>query len=338
MRDIVLISPWFYPAGTSLLDWLTACSVLSLLVVLASYLFRGVWRKALAWSGATLAVAGTLVSVGMLWVEVGVFESGEPWCVAAWVVLLASFVLLIRQSRSERLMKAQLTAAVILASAAFTYLNFYGLIPTVARMAPDELENLEGQNMLGSRAGTLLITEFADFQCPACAVEDEAMDRLWGTFPGRIQYNFRHLPLRKIHQHAQAAALASQCAAEQGRFWETKRLLFANQERLGSILAQPVLPTIPAEAAEKYTHCVSSKSAWSEVETDIARAKRLGLHGTPTIVIGDKLIRGMLTYPRLALIVRHELKSRNLLEPQQASARPEAGCASAPVTTGCAVQ
>jgi protein-disulfide isomerase len=338
MRDIVMISPWFYPAGTSLLDWLTACSILSLFAVLASWLFRGVWRKALAWSGAVLGVAGALVSVGMLWVEVGVFESGEPWCVAAWVGLLASFVLLIRQSRSERPVKAPLTAAFVLASAAFTYLNFYGLIPTVAKMAPDELESLEGPNVLGPRTGTLLITEFADFQCPACAIEDEAMDRLWGTFPGRIQYNFRHLPLRKIHPHAQAAALASQCAAEQGKFWETKRLLFANQERLGAILSQPALPTIPAEAAEKYAHCISSKSAWSEVEKDIERAKRLHLHGTPSIVIGDKLIRGMLTYPRLALIVRHELKGRNLLEPQQASARPEPGCGSARVMTGCAVQ
>jgi protein-disulfide isomerase len=219
-----------------------------------------------------------------------------------------------------------------------TYLNFYGLIPTVSRIGPDQLEGLEGSKMLGQRAGTLLITEFADFECPACAVEDEAMDRLFGTFPGRIQYNFRHLPLVKLHQHARAAALASECAAIEGRFWETKHLFFANQRQIPALLSEPAPLTIPPELAGQYSRCVASSAAWGEVEKDLEQAKRLGLHGTPTIVIGDKLVHGMLTYPRLALVVRDELKARHLLETHQASARPEPGCGSPRETTGCTLE
>jgi predicted DsbA family dithiol-disulfide isomerase len=252
--------------------------------------------------------------------------------------VLASFVWLIGQGRSERPVKLQFIANFVLTGTAFTYLCMFGLIPVVAEMEAHELESLEGANVIGGRAGTLLVTEFADFQCPACAVQDEAMDRLWGAFPGRIRYSFRHLPLTRIHPHAQAAALASQCAAEQGKFWETKRLLFANQERLGALLSQPVLPTIPAETAERYAQCVASKSAWSEVQRDVERARRLRLRGTPSLVIGNKLVRGMLTWPRLALIVRHELSARNLLGAQQASTKPEPGCGPPQVTTGCAVE
>src|SRR5579885_3523181 len=100
MREMITISRWLYPAGTSLLDWLTACSVLGLVLVCIRWWVRGAWRKALGWSGFVLAAAGALVSAGMLWVEVRVFEFGEPWCVAAWAVLLATFAMTIRMSRS----------------------------------------------------------------------------------------------------------------------------------------------------------------------------------------------------------------------------------------------
>jgi hypothetical protein len=338
MRELLIVSPWFYLGDTSLLDWLTLCSVLSLLVLLVRRLFHGISRKVLAGAAVGLAMAGVLASIGMLWVEVRIFESGEPWCVAAWAVLLVSFLILIRHSRSGRSMAAHLATAFVLAGAALTYLNFYGLIPTVSRIAPGQLEGLEGSKMLGQRAGTLLITEFADFQCPACAVEDDAMDRLWGTFPGRIQYNFRNLPLIKLHQHARAAALAGECAAEEGKFWETKRLFFANQRQLPALLSEPAPPTIPPELEAQYSRCIASNAAWSEVQKDLEQARRLGLHGTPTIVIGDKLVHGMLTYPRLALVVREELKARNLLQARQASARQESGCGSPRETRGCTLE
>ena len=153
------------------------------------------------------------------------------------------------------------------------------------------------------------------------------MDALWNTYSDRIRYSFRHLPKRR-HPHAEPAALASQCAAEQGVFWETKRLLFANQERLGDILAHPELPTIPAGGTQKYARCLESRSAWASVSGDMQWAEKAGLRATPSIIIGNKLVQGVTSYSRLAAIVRNELREQNLLGPKQAGAQPTRDCGS----------
>jgi protein-disulfide isomerase len=336
MREILLVSRWFYPADTSLHVWLTGCAILAVVAVLASWLFRGAWRKYFIYTTAVLACAGAIVSLAMIAVEAIVFAAGSLLCIAAYLALLITFVWFIRQSYSERPRPIQLAMSFLLASAAFIYLFPFGAIPPIVELEPKALESLEGTNILGRRSGTLLITEFADFECPACAMQDETMEKLWGTYPNSIRYSFRHMPLKSLHPHAQAAALASQCAAEQGRFWETKRLLFANYNQLKEILSHRVLPTIPPSDAEKYGQCVDTKSAWSEVSKDIQQAKRLGLRATPSIVVGNKLIAGMISYPRLALLVKHELDARNLLGSQQANTKTEAGCGSLPATGGCA--
>jgi predicted DsbA family dithiol-disulfide isomerase len=88
------------------------------------------------------------------------------------------------------------------------------------------------------------------------------------------------------------------------------------------------LPTIPAGRAESYAQCVQSRSAWGSVRKDREWAQNLGLRLTPSIIIGNKLIQGVTSYSRLALIVRRELKDRHLAAPQRAEVRSQAGCGS----------
>jgi predicted DsbA family dithiol-disulfide isomerase len=335
MREIIAVSRWFYPADISLHVWLTICALPAAFAVAASWILRGTARRWLAGLTLGLATVGSALALGMIVVELVIYEFGSPAVVAAYAVLVASFIWLARLGSSLRPLKLQLGGAFLLASAAFCYLFPFGYIPPIAELQPEALERLEGPNVLGRASGTLLITEFADFECPACAMQDEAVDKLWGTYPDRIRYTFRHMPLTKLHPNARAAALASQCAAQHGKFWETKRLLFANQNRLGTILSLPVLPTIAAADAGQYSACMESNAAWPEIEKDMQQAKALKLRATPSIVIGNKLIQGMITYPRLALIVRHELAARNLLGPQHASSKPDEGCGSALVTHAC---
>jgi len=224
--------------------------------------------------------------------------------------------------------------ALALAGVAYSYLFVYGAIPNVVELPATELAGMEGVNVLGGPSGTLPVTEFADFECGPCAVQDGIMDQLWGAYSDRIRYSFRHFP-KVRHPHAEPAALASQCAAEQGAFWETKRLLFSNQDRLGEMLGQRALPTIPVGKAQSYAQCIQSRSAWGSVRKDREWAQNLGLRLTPSIIIGNKLIQGVTSYSRLALIVRRELSDRNLANPQRAAARSQSGCGSALGAQGC---
>ena len=79
---------------------------------------------------------------------------------------------------------------------------------------------------------------------------------------------------------------------------------------------------------------IKSRSAWASVRKDREWALNLGLRLTPSIIIGNKLIQGVTSYSRLALIVRRELSDRNLAAPQRA-ARSQSGCGSALGAQGC---
>jgi protein-disulfide isomerase len=270
----------------------------------------------------------------MIAAETVVYEFSSPLSVAGYAALLATFAWQMRQSRSEEPHKSQGAAVFALAGVTYAYLFFYGAIPNIVELSTAELAGIEGVNVLGAPSGTLPVTEFADFECGPCAVQDVIMDQLWGTYSDRIRYSFRHFP-KVRHPHAEPAALASQCAAEQGAFWETKRLLFSNQDRLGEMLGQGALPTIPAGKAQPYAQCIQSRSAWGSVRKDREWAQNLGLRLTPSIIIGNKLIQGVTSYSRLALIVRRELSDRNLAAPQRAAARSQSGCGSAVGAQGC---
>jgi len=334
MREVLWVSRWFYPADTSLLIWLTLCAVLAFLAVVAGWVFKGLFKKVFAGIAVTLSGIGGFVCLGMTAAEIVVFEFSSPLSVAGYAALLVAFAGLIRQSRSERPLKRQCAASLGMAGVAFSYLFFYGGIPHILELPTKDLAGVEGVNVLGRPSGTLSVTEFADFECPPCAAQDRSMDRLWVTYSDRIRYSFRHFPKQR-HPQAAPAALASQCAAEHGAFWETKRLLFSNQNRLGEILAHPELPTIPAGELERYAQCVQSRSAWPSVSKDRRWAEDLGLRVTPSIIIGNKLIQGVIGYPRLELIVRRELSDRNLSMPQRTAARSQSGCGSAAGVQAC---
>jgi protein-disulfide isomerase len=296
--------------------WLAALTLLT-------FLLSGVRRRIVTSTVVALCGLGALVCLAMIAAESFVYEFSSPLSIAGYAVLLATFGYRVRG-----------VAALALAGLAYCYLFVYGGIPNIVELPATELTGLEGVNVLGGPSGTLPVTEFADFECGPCAVQDGIMDQLWGTYSDRIRYSFRHFP-KVRHPHAEPAALASQCAAEQGAFWETKRLLFFNQDRLGEILGQRALPTIPAGKTESYAACLKSRSAWGSVRKDREWAENLGLRLTPSIIIGNKLIQGVTGYSRLALIVRRELSDRKLAAPQRAAARSQSGCGSAVGAQGC---
>lgn len=333
LRDVVLVSRWFYPADIPLLIWLTGSTVLMVLAVLAAWLLSGGWRKLCAQTAIAIGVGAAVVCLAMIAVEMVTFGMSAPLCVAAYTVLSAVLLWLIGLSRSEQPRKIQLVASFLAAILMFAYLFPFGGIPRIAELKSDAVEDLEGKNTLGYRSARLLVTEFADFECAPCAWQDRRIDQLWTSYAEQIRYSFRHLPLRK-HPYAEAAALGSQCAADVGKFWETKRLLFTNQHRLGEILSSGLLPTIAPSDEGRYRECVQSKRTRTEVQNDLQQAERLGIRTTPSIIIGNKLIVGMTSYARLNSIVKHELRARK--QDQHESMRTMRSACGSPLSAVCA--
>jgi predicted RNA-binding Zn-ribbon protein involved in translation (DUF1610 family) len=81
-----------------------------------------------------------------------------------------------------------------------------------------ETAGSESIQVRGEANAPVTLEEFSDFQCPPCGKTAGVIRRLEQEYDSRLRAIFRQFPLA-IHAHAQEAALASEAAGLQGRFW-----------------------------------------------------------------------------------------------------------------------
>lgn len=128
------------------------------------------------------------------------------------------------QQKNQKLMVKFATffvAPVILLFIAFT---LFSQGPTYSTV-----EIADNDHLRGDTENPVSIVVYADFQCPACATENQTMTRLWPNVRDKALMIFRHFPLTATHPHSWTASLYAEAAGKQDRFWEMHDYLFATQ-------------------------------------------------------------------------------------------------------------
>ncbi|MFC1787753.1 DsbA family protein [Patescibacteria group bacterium] len=144
---------------------------------------------------------------------------------------------------------------------------------------------------LGSNLAKVTIVEFADFECPFCRKSSLTMRLIAQKYGDRINYIYRDFPMSEIHPQAQLAAEASECAQEQGKFWEYHDKLYINQ----SDLRVEKLIQYAREIGlndQSFATCLKSGRYTNEVLEDYQAGLEAGVRGTPTFIINGNLIPG----------------------------------------------
>jgi protein-disulfide isomerase len=144
---------------------------------------------------------------------------------------------------------------------------------------------------IGDSAAAVTIVEFADFECPYCRRFAATIDSLRANKQS-VRIVFRHFPIAG-HRFAIAAARASECAGDQGRFEQMHRVLYANQDSLG--LQSWIWFGRRAGVADtaRFNRCVISGAPIAALARDTAAAHRLGVRGTPTLLLNGWRIDGV---------------------------------------------
>ena len=75
----------------------------------------------------------------------------------------------------------------------------------------------------------VVLVEYSDFQCPACAAYAPIVNSIMEEFGDKIAFVYRHFPLPQ-HKQAELAARAAEASGKQGKFWEMSDLIFVNRE------------------------------------------------------------------------------------------------------------
>lgn len=81
----------------------------------------------------------------------------------------------------------------------------------------------------GNKNAAIRVVEFSDFECPFCENVYPTIKALEAKYGDKLSIEYRHYPL-PFHPNAQKAAEASECAGEQGKFWEMHDAMFEAQK------------------------------------------------------------------------------------------------------------
>jgi protein-disulfide isomerase len=135
------------------------------------------------------------------------------------------------------------------------------------------------------------VVEFADFECPYCQVMANALHEAKTRSQGkRVRFAYRHFPL-SFHPNARPAAEISQCAHEQGKFWEMHDRIYQTPKAMDAASLRGYATELGLDTA-KLDACLSSGRAAAQVDADLARGKAIGVEGTPTVYINGRQFTG----------------------------------------------
>jgi protein-disulfide isomerase len=156
----------------------------------------------------------------------------------------------------------------------------------------------------GPADAKVTIVEFSDFQCPYCGrFVQETLPQILSNYGDKIRFVFMNFPLTSLHENAQKAAEAGECANEQGAFWQLHDIMFQNQsaltvDNLKSYAAQLNLDTA------KFNECLDSGKMADPVAADQAVAEKaatdagLTRFGTPAFFINGISLQGAQPYDK----------------------------------------
>lgn len=143
----------------------------------------------------------------------------------------------------------------------------------------------------GSDTAPVTIVEFSDFQCPFCRRAAKTLAAARQKYPGQVAVVYRHYPLERIHPLARKAALASECAARQGRFEAYHDALFASDSLEGGMWI-PTAAKVGVPKARDFARCLDDANAGIAIDRDVLEGTKLKIDGTPTILINQYRLTG----------------------------------------------
>jgi protein-disulfide isomerase len=166
----------------------------------------------------------------------------------------------------------------------------------------------------GPADAPVTIIEFSDYQCPYCVrFWSETLPQIREEYEGKVRFVYRDFPLTSIHEWAQKAAEAAECADDEDMFWEYHDLIFANQSGLSEQLSNAgldgVQTTLEGYASDlgldaaAFTDCLDSGKYTSEVEKDMQDGRSYGVSGTPAFFINGQSVSGAQPFANFQAVI-----------------------------------
>lgn len=277
---------------------------------------QGAWLRRVL---TVISFAGVIASAVLTAIEAWILHAWCAWCVVQAIAVTIIFILSLTLLHTApdratlRRYAAVLALAIAAGTPAFIWLMRHA--ETTAKAAdtpPPTASEIAGRlvrpdsHAAGSPQAAVTLVEFADLQCPSCAAAAPELRQLRLRYGDRVRFVFRQFPLEKIHIYALQAAQASECAAQQGRFWEAVERFYAANGDLTDTSLQRYARELGLDIP-RFDACFTGGSTLPVIRRDQEDGRALGVRGTPTFFLGKQRIVGTPEMAKFEQLLDQEL-------------------------------
>ncbi|WP_433491851.1 DsbA family protein [Nocardia grenadensis] len=150
---------------------------------------------------------------------------------------------------------------------------------------------------IGAVDAPVVVIEYADFTCPYCsAFAVNTLPALLDEYvgPGHVRIEWRDTPI--LTGHSVETAIAGRAAAELDLFWEFSREMFAHTYSGSKDYRREILVEIASRVegldTAAFTAALDDPELAAAVDREGNESRTLGVTGTPTFIVGDRVLQG----------------------------------------------
>jgi protein-disulfide isomerase len=139
----------------------------------------------------------------------------------------------------------------------------------------------------GANDATIVLVEYGDYQCPHCGHAYPILKKIQKQLGDELKFVFRNFPIEESHPYAVQAAVASEAAASQNKYWQMHDALFEHQYDLSEAGILTLAQNLKLDL-KKFTSDWQSEELSQKVEDDFESGVRSGVNGTPGFFINGR--------------------------------------------------
>src|SRR5208282_1993009 len=326
--DAVRLSAYSHLAGVPMPAFGVGGYVLVALLIIAESLVPAALAIEVRYALAGATGFGFLFSLYLEYLQGFVIHAFCAWCVTSGLVMTALCVLAIydvvrpapEADPPGQLAQVRRYFVVGVAALAIGVPAFYELAthgekaplppPPASDTTADRLARPDS-HIAGNPNAAVTVVEFGDFECPICGREEPVAREIRAKYAKQIRFVFRQFPLVHTHLFAERMAEASECAGQQGKFWEAVDKIYSRQTELSEEALKRDAAEIGLDQA-KFNPCMASGAEAARVRRDVEDGKALGVNATPTFFIGRQVVSDVPDLDEFSRLIDQELSEQGI--------------------------
>jgi protein-disulfide isomerase len=177
-------------------------------------------------------------------------------------------------------------------------IGILGLVLPFRRDFVEQLIDTRNQPGAGPANARVTIVEYADLECPSCALFHKFLEgELLSKYGKRVRIVFKEFPL-PMHQWSTTAAVANECAfqIDPAKFLSYRTLIFGSQTTINAANVRDRLLGMGEQVGLdriKLSSCLDSEASLGRIEESRKEVVTLGINKTPTLFVNGRIVVGV---------------------------------------------